>query len=471
MAVPISAITDISAVNPPTTATFRSSIVEKLHQATAECEAAHWEKVISLCESAMAEARQCQRQCQQVEMAAAAAEEPPSPTIPSAESRQHLKTAEECKQEGNIDGAVRAYLQALQQQPRLYPAYNRLRYNLMRYDIAEGDPILEEIVAVCQQIIERFPQLHAARVTLAYGLTKLDKIVPAVECYQQTSNLMTLRQLTGDRTVAYPNVPASVVESTVWGPRQSPSFMVIGAEKCGTTSLFQYLAKHPDILSTVEKEIDFFDMEYKRGLDWYLAHFPALPATISTADKFAVGETSANYLYDASAPERMFKHFPNIQLVVLLRHPVDRTISRYNMMVRNGSEKRSLEVAIAEEIQQIQQAVTPAGIAWPVLNRCRHIGNSLYALHLQRWLAKFSREQLLVLRSETLFAQPERTLSGLCRQLGIGAPPAQRYEKHNAGTYSTVPLALRQQLHTFYQPYISQLEDLLSQSFDWGVPS
>ena len=423
---------------------LKASTLVALRQALASCEAGDWKKVMAACENALVS-------CKSV-----IADQLPVQDL--------FDTAETLKQQGKISEAVRAYLKILQQQPRTYRAYTRLRYNLMRYDIAEGDPVFQEIVDVCQAIVDRVPQLKAARVTMGYGLTKLGKTQAATECYRQASALMMQRRLAASNTG----------NASSEGGSRPLDFMVIGAEKSGTTSLFQYLYQHPEILSPIEKEIDFFDVEYKYGLDWYLAHFPVSPAQQESqpgaeVSPYIVGETSANYLYDNLSPARVFEHFPTIQLVALLRHPVDRTVSRYNMMVRNGNETRSLEEAITQELQQIEQATTPEGIPWPVLNRCRHVGNSLYYYHLQRWLSYFPREQLLVLPSELLFAQPEQTLSDLCRVLKIGPPPAQAYAKHNAGDYSAVSPALRQRLSAFYQPHVSKLESLLSQSFGWEL--
>jgi len=105
-----------------------------------------------------------------------------------------------------------------------------------------------------------------------------------------------------------------------------------------------------------------------------------------------------------------------------------------------------------------------------VLNRCRHIGNSLYYYHLQRWLSYFPLKQLLVLPSEALFADPAQTLSELCRTLKIDSPPPnQNYAKYNAGDYSAVSPAVRHRLNAFYQPYVGKLEALLSQSFAWEL--
>ncbi|MEL6554335.1 MAG: sulfotransferase domain-containing protein [Cyanobacteria bacterium J06621_11] len=401
-----------------------------------------------------------------------------------------LKLAEALKQRGDIEGAVRNCLKAVQQDPKLYAAYNRLRYNILRYDVSDGDPILQAVVAVCQQTITRHPELHAAFVTLGYALTKLGQLDQAVDCYRRASDFVTQRKLNALTTEK--DSPSVQTALTISAQRLRPSFVVIGAEKCGTTSLYQYLAAHPQMLASVEKEIDFFDMEYHRGLAWYLSHFPGVPAESGTAEsspaksrpsqlleksQWLTGETSANYLYSDVAPARLFEQFPQIQLVVILRHPVDRTISRYNMMVRNGVEKRSFEAVIADEMQLIEQAQACSlpdsqtgekEIPWSVLNRCRHIGNSLYYYHLQRWLKHFTLDQLLVLRSEDLFTEPEQTLNSLCQTLGMLPSSAKAYQKHNAGQYDSVSKLQRQRLFDFYKPHISKLETLLSRSFDWS---
>ncbi|MEL7333736.1 MAG: tetratricopeptide repeat protein, partial [Cyanobacteria bacterium J06560_2] len=191
-------------------------------------------------------------------------------------------SAQSLKQSGEIHSAVRAYLTALKYQPRLYMAYNRLRYNLMRYDIAEGDPILGEVVETISAIVSEHPGLKSAEVALGYALTRLGRLDEATDCYLQASEQSTRRQI-AQRNYLLSDLarqdrarPDSVQAVELLAARQQPAFLVIGAEKSGTTSLYQYLSSHPQLLSPIEKEIDFFDAEYSRGLDWYLAHFPAV---------------------------------------------------------------------------------------------------------------------------------------------------------------------------------------------------
>ena len=376
----------------------------------------------------------------------------------------YVSEAQARRQVGDVSSTVAAYLQALKQHPLLPVAYNRLRYNLMRYDIPQGDPLLVQIAEVCRHVLEQHPNMLQPRITLGYALTRLGQSAEAIACYRKMGDRLARRQLNaqqGDQTIA----PGSTVSL---GQPARPSFMIIGAEKCGTTSLYQYLRKHPSVLTPIEKEIDFFDAEYEQGIDWYLSHFPPIP-TASQQPIWITGETSANYLYDDAAPARVFEHFPSLQLAVILRHPIDRTESRYNMMVRNGTEKRSFDVAVREEIALIEAAATEDDIPWSVLNRCRHVGNSLYFYHLRRWLALFPRQQLMVLRSEDLFAQPAETLSQLYQAFGVSDHPEQTYPKHNSGQYQPADSEIRRVLADFFKPHTQKLEALLTQSFNWDL--
>ena len=379
-------------------------------------------------------------------------------------SETYVSEAQKRRQASDISGAVSAYLQALKQHPLLPVAYNRLRYNLMRYDIPQGDPLLVQIAEVCQHVLEQHPDMLQPRITLAYALTRLGRSAEAIACYRQMGDQLARRQL--NRQKANQTVDPASTASPDQPAR--PSFMIIGAEKCGTTSLYQYLRKHPSVLTPIEKEIDFFDAEYEQGIDWYLAHFPSIP-TVSQQPIWITGETSANYLYDDAAPARVFEHFPSLQLAVILRHPIDRTESRYNMMVRNGTEKRSFDVAVQEEIALIEAAATEDDIPWSVLNRCRHVGNSLYFYHLRRWLTLFPRKQLMVLRSEDLFAQPAETLSQLYQAFGLSHHPEQTYPKHNSGQYQPADSEIRRVLADFFKPHTQKLEALLTQSFNWDL--
>jgi Sulfotransferase family len=112
---------------------------------------------------------------------------------------------------------------------------------------------------------------------------------------------------------------------TLTGPlRGLPSVLIIGTAKGGTTSLFNYLAHHPDVVPPLGKEMHYFDMYYARGERWYRGRFPyeyRLRNGTLTLD------ASPYYLFHPLAPERAARLLPDAKLIALLRNPVDRPVA------------------------------------------------------------------------------------------------------------------------------------------------
>src|SRR5438552_2173012 len=97
-----------------------------------------------------------------------------------------------------------------------------------------------------------------------------------------------------------------------------PQFIIIGAQRCGTTSLYNYLIKHADVMPAATKEIHFFDLNYRKGIDWYYSQFP---------DHYhgrITGEASPYYLFHPHVAGRIKAALPGVKLIVLLRNPTDR---------------------------------------------------------------------------------------------------------------------------------------------------
>ena len=163
---------------------------------------------------------------------------------------------------------------------------------------------------------------------------------------------------------------------------QPPDYIIIGAQKGGTTSLHRYLTRHPDVGVSLRKEIHFFSSSYDQGLDWYLAHFP------EPGEFAVVGEASTSYLSDPEVPERVRRAVPNVKLIALLRNPVDRAYSQYQMNVRKGVETLSFEEAIAQEPVRLRNAPNRSSELWRFSS---YATRGLYAEHLERWLAAFPR--------------------------------------------------------------------------------
>src|SRR5437763_1646364 len=115
--------------------------------------------------------------------------------------------------------------------------------------------------------------------------------------------------------------------------RLLPDFIILGAQRAGTTSLYEYIVDHPQVGAASKKEVHFFDRHYTEGVNWYRAHFP--PAVRRqrfenrTGKRFLTGEASPYYLAHPMVPERIAAVAPDARFLILLRNPIDRALSHY----------------------------------------------------------------------------------------------------------------------------------------------
>ncbi len=184
-----------------------------------------------------------------------------------------------------------------------------------------------------------------------------------------------------------------------------PDFLIIGAMRSGTTSLYRYLGAHPEIYLT-PKELQFFTEHFERGQDWYCAQFaPAGTARV-------LGEATADYLARASAMTRIAATLPRARLIASLRNPVDRAWSHYGLVQARGREPRTFAEALDEET-----AALAAG--GPDAPGVFYLSHGLYDVHLERCFRLFDRTQVAVTIFERMAADPEPVYRRLCSHLGV----------------------------------------------------
>src|SRR5918999_1124068 len=177
-----------------------------------------------------------------------------------------------------------------------------------------------------------------------------------------------------------------------------PTFLVIGAMKAGTSSLHHYLQSHPQVFMSKSKELDFFTKERgsNRGIDWYESHFADANGAL------AVGETSPSYSkypQYGPVPELIARALPDIRLIYLIRHPVERMRSHYIHWVLKGTEREPIEKAL--------------------LTNPLYLNSSLYALQIEQYLEHFDRDQLLIVTSEGLRGDRYKTVRRIYEFLGV----------------------------------------------------
>jgi hypothetical protein len=131
--------------------------------------------------------------------------------------------------------------------------------------------------------------------------------------------------------------------------RVLPNYLIIGAQKAGTSSLFNYLSMHPQVKNSYKKEVHYFDKNYDKPINWYKQYFPF---KFGVNDKTMIGEATPNYLYHPFVAGRIKKTIPDVKMIVLLRNPVERVISQYFQAVRKNNEKRPLMQSLLEEEQE-----------------------------------------------------------------------------------------------------------------------
>ena len=276
--------------------------------------------------------------------------------------------------------------------------------------------------------------------------------------------------------------PAAPVARRATAPlRLRPTFLVIGAQKAGTTSLYSYLSRHPAILCARPKEVHYFNVHYPLGDRWYLSHFPLATRGLVIRRRFgtppAVGEVTPGYLFHPHAPERVHAVSPEMKLVAVLRDPVERAYSQYRMQVRGrgleatGSfedalERERLELPAELELLHEDPAyVSPTGL-WR-----SYVARGRYADHLDEWLSWFPLEQLLVVTSEELRADPASAVATIADFLGVPPWPADTYRLRSVSEYEPLPDELRERLAAVFEPQSRRLEQLLGRKLPWTRPS
>ena len=209
--------------------------------------------------------------------------------------------------------------------------------------------------------------------------------------------------------------------------RRLPDAMVIGAQRAGTSSLYRYLAAHPEVSASFRKEVEYFSRYVHLGERWYRAHFD-----LEVGRRRLMFEASPDYLFHPLAARRARALVPDAKLVVLLRDPVARAASHHRHMVRLGYETLDLDAALDAEPGRcgpdLSRLAVDPGHDPKALLRFSYVARGRYAEQLRRWFDHFPRDQFLVIRSEDLFDDPARSFATIVEFFGLPfwQPPSFR---------------------------------------------
>ena len=255
-----------------------------------------------------------------------------------------------------------------------------------------------------------------------------------------------------------------------------PDFLIIGTAKSGTTSLFEHLIKHPSIFPPLAQQPNFFTTHYHKGESWYRCYFPSIITKNLTQNikkqKFLTGEASTQYYWYPHAVKRVKSLLPNAKIILLLRNPIDRSYSQYQMEFSKGNDElSSFEDAIELENERIQdeyeKMLQDENYYSKKYTIQSYITKSIYVNYIEEWLKYFPREQFLFLNSEEFNSDTSKVYKKTLNFLEISEIDFKNYEVFRAAKYSEMNPSTRKKLSEFFKPYNEKLYKLIDQNFHW----
>lgn len=258
--------------------------------------------------------------------------------------------------------------------------------------------------------------------------------------------------------------------------RIMPDFIIIGAAKCGTTSLYNYLVQHPCIAPAHRKQVFYFATN-RHSKNWYKAFFPTIfkkvyHNLILRMPKIT-GEATPYYILHPLCPQRIKHTLPDVKIIVLLRNPTDRAYSHYQHVVRVCRENLTFEEAIDKENERIH------GELEKLINDENYLSKNfqdayllggLYADQLEQWLKLFSQQQILILKSEDLYRFPQKIYKQVIDFLNLPGFDLKQFKVYNSGDYKPYPKMqpkTRERLIEYFRPYNKRLYNMLGANFEW----
>lgn len=258
--------------------------------------------------------------------------------------------------------------------------------------------------------------------------------------------------------------------------RMTPSFLIIGGQRCGTTSMYRTLSQHPSVLKAIKhKGVHYFDTDYGRGMPWYRGHFAlrvsARRVARRTGTPAQTFESSPYYMFHPQAAERISRDLPDIKVIVLLRDPVERAYSAHAHELARGYETEDFATALALEGERLEGEMERL-IADPtyVSHAHQHQGylqRGRYVEHLQRLEKVFGRDRMHVVDSHAFFGEPEPVYDAVLKFLDLPHTGYPAFEQHNARPRSPMTDELRTRLDEHFAPYDERLAEWLGHPVSW----
>lgn len=257
--------------------------------------------------------------------------------------------------------------------------------------------------------------------------------------------------------------------------RLAPDFLLIGGQRCGTTSLFRALMQHHRVVRpSFHKGVNYFDINYHRGSAWYAGHFPLRRTAnrrVPPGTQPVVFEASGYYMFHPLALERAVRDLPDVKLVAMVRDPVERAFSAWKHETARGFETEPFMTALQREDERLE-GERERLIAEPTYYSHAHRhhayrGRGEYLELLRPVTDRVPRSQLHIMYSEDFFATPDQEFTALAEFLGIPVQVGMEFEQYNARPSTSMPHEARAYLTEHFQPRLAPLEEFVGRKAPW----
>jgi len=253
--------------------------------------------------------------------------------------------------------------------------------------------------------------------------------------------------------------------------RLLPDFVIVGAQRAGTTSLYKYLAQHPEVGRVrLGKGVHYFDTNADRSLIWYRSHFPIDASRVPLWRGPAhVGEGAPYYMFHPECPKRIDATLPEVKVIAILREPVERAHSQWVHETARSFEFLPFDQALRAEEERLSGQ--DAMLADPIGRSFSHqhhsyIARGQYASQVQRLWDTFGHDRVLIIPSQRLFAEPAATYLQTLSFLGLRSYKAT-FEVHNARSYAKIASADERFLTERFAASNERLVEMLGSDFDF----
>lgn len=351
--------------------------------------------------------------------------------------------------ESHGDEAIMMYLEFAERRPNDPTPFQQLKNQTLFSSLTQ-----EKHLSRVKQLVEKHPDAHHPLWLLGWIKSEQRKVGEAIDLFKRVSTIRLLQERPKMQTLLDPQ-----------SRPLPPTFIIIGAERSGTSSLFEWLSQHPKIISPIQKRVDFINNFVDCGVDWYQSHFPQ----VQPAAGFISGESSPAYLQFARRAPILKEHYPKMKLIVLHRDPVKRAFSHYQRQIHMGLSLGSWSNVVRAELDLLAEQLPDKDYDFSKQKSLLAMGCVLP--QLEQWLDVFPAEQMLVIKSESMFAKPQYALDKVVQFLELPFFELPEFKNVNPGHSRPMSAKLEKYLTNWFEPHEQALDTFLKQHQLMKVPA